>query len=187
MAELGGAAGEDVDKGGRWMQTSARFPREKPITKHGVNAKVYADKVLKGPLKAAVDEMSDSLGGTVFVVEDGAPLHTGKAAVNARRELGFIQFDHPTRSPDLNPIETIWHLLKRRVGMMDRVATSLSELWDQLVEAWDSISTKEAATGSLPQTQTQSPTHDNEDEPAACHTSQEVSQTTWFLNLQAKS
>lgn len=87
------------------------------------------------------------------MVEDGAPPHTGEAAVNARRELGFIQFDHPTRSLDLNPIETIWRLLKRWVGMMDRVATSLRELWDQLVEAWDSISIKEInrAIDSMPE------------------------------------
>ena len=43
-----------------------RLTQEKPVTKHGVNAEVYADKVLKGPLKAAVDEMSESLGGTVW-------------------------------------------------------------------------------------------------------------------------
>ena len=48
-----------------------RFPQEKPVTKHGVNAEVYANKVFKGPLKAAVDKMLDSLSGAVFVVEDG--------------------------------------------------------------------------------------------------------------------
>ena len=66
---------------------------------------------LAGLLQAYVKNLQDE-GHTRRVVEDGAPVHTSKQ-VKATCNLGSLpnQF-HPSASPDLNPVESVWNALK---------------------------------------------------------------------------
>jgi hypothetical protein len=79
----------------------------------GINAEIYANQVILGPLKDFWMELKKEQGREVFVVEDGAPTHKGKTAQAAHKAVGICQLSHPPSSPDLNPIEPIWHLLKK--------------------------------------------------------------------------
>ena len=49
-------------------------------------------------------------------VEDHAPSHNTRAANEVRAELSIFRLNHPTRSPDLNPIENMWAMTKLAVG-----------------------------------------------------------------------
>lgn len=77
------------------------------------------------------------LRGTLFM-QDGARPHTAEATTKFlnTKKISFIE-DWPARSPDLNPIETLWALLGRRVG--NRLPTNEAELERFFVEEWDAV------------------------------------------------
>jgi transposase len=73
------------------------------------------------------------------VLEDGAPAHSCKQAQQARKNLDIKNLIHPPSSPDLNPIENAWHLLKMKVSQLPVRATNLDQLWEQVQDCWRDI------------------------------------------------
>ncbi|KAF8748710.1 DDE superfamily endonuclease [Rhizoctonia solani] len=64
----------------------------------GLTSAGYAEQVLKGPLKEFLDELEAERGHKILIVEDGAPLHKGPQAREARAALGIEQLAHPSGS-----------------------------------------------------------------------------------------
>jgi transposase len=62
------------------------------------------------------------------MVEDGPPRHRYKLAREARTKLGISSLVHPPSSPDLNPIENVWHRLKTKVSQVHTRVTNLDML-----------------------------------------------------------
>ncbi|KAF9472802.1 hypothetical protein BDN70DRAFT_818125, partial [Pholiota conissans] len=65
------------------------------------------------------------------------------AAKTARSNLGLINLPHPPSSPNLNPIEPLWLLLKNRVANIHGSFNSLDALWSAVQRVWDDISLRE--------------------------------------------
>ena len=78
-------------------------------------------------------------GHEVLVVEDGAPVHTAKYVQTARALTHFPSAFHPPASPDLNPIENCWAVLKHRLHKLPIHPTSLDELWHAVTKLWDEM------------------------------------------------
>jgi len=48
-------------------------------------------------------------------LQDGDPRQNAKTAQKAWKKLGCTMFGIPARSPDLNPIENMFHIIRRKL------------------------------------------------------------------------
>ena len=75
--------------------------------------------------------------------QDNASVHTAhecKAYLKKKEaEEGFKVLDWPSQSPDLNPIENLWSILKDQLKKRQTKPTNKEELWVQLQEEWQNL------------------------------------------------
>lgn len=109
----------------------------------GLTAQGYIDQVLSGPLREFLEYVGHERGLEMRVVEDGAAAHRAKVTKSAREKLGIKQLPHPPSSPDLNPIEPLWLVLKSRVARIPGSSNTAESLWAAAQKAWDSITIEE--------------------------------------------
>ena len=100
-----------------------------------LNQVKYAVWLVQGLIGPYVEALQ-SMGRNPVVVEDGAKPHDGEVPERVRQALNIVRFPHPAHSPDLNAIENVWSILKRRVEARRPVARSRSELETQVMEEW---------------------------------------------------
>lgn len=73
------------------------------------------------------------------MVEDEAPCHSRKLGREAQTKLEISSLVHPPTSPDLNPIQSVRHLLKTKVSQLRTWATNLDMLLEQVQACWVDI------------------------------------------------
>jgi len=83
--------------------------------------------------------------------QDNAPQHTSRAARTWFHNHGVNLLDFPPYSPDLNPIENLWAVLKSRVE--SRLARTTEEVEHILKAEWEALNTQLLKTyaHSMPQ------------------------------------
>ena len=64
--------------------------------------------------------------GCTFFFQDGAPCHTSKHSMGWLKDNGVKVLPWPGNSPDLNPIENAWNVIKNR--LKNRQFKNLGEL-----------------------------------------------------------
>jgi transposase len=72
-----------------------------------------------------------------IVMEDGAPAHKSKLASAARNKYNIQKMPWPAQSPDLNPIENLWRIMKSRINKREPRVTTHEALSKALQEEWD--------------------------------------------------
>jgi hypothetical protein len=80
-------------------------------------------------------------GDKFYLQDDGAPCHRSKIVKDFIRQQGWQTLDWPPQSPDLNPIENLWGLLKKKVWC--RNFNTTVELKARIISVWNHSLDKE--------------------------------------------
>ena len=75
--------------------------------------------------------------GYVVIQEDNAPIHTCKQAKLWRESQDMTSLTWPPNSPDLNPIEHIWYLIKGVIQKMNPRPMTIPSLKEAITKAWN--------------------------------------------------
>jgi transposase len=94
--------------------------------------------VLGGPLWDIYSELYEKRG-IVAVMEDGAPIHRSKVAQRFRSAHCMEIIPHPAQSPDINPIEHVWKILKTNINNRAVIPINADEMWVAIQEEWQKI------------------------------------------------
>lgn len=79
----------------------------------------------------------------VLCLEDNHGPHNGPESTAAHQALKIERFGHPANSPDLNPIEICWHMLKSRMRHTEGMVTDFDELFAIAQKVWSGITLEE--------------------------------------------
>lgn len=71
--------------------------------------------------------------------QDNDAMDTSRAVMNFVASTVINDKNWPSQSPDLNPIEYFWYLLKRRLGEKLKLPNSIHELIERVDVRWRSI------------------------------------------------
>ncbi|MBW0583334.1 hypothetical protein O181_123049 [Austropuccinia psidii MF-1] len=78
----------------------------------------------------------------IAMMEDGAPIHRAQISNEWRATNQIDKLPWPAHSPDLNPIENVWKVMKTRVTKhhqpctMDKLRAAIQSSWDNLSPAF---------------------------------------------------
>ena len=117
-------------------------------------ARDFAAKKMGYSANSYMELLNDNLLGIwqpgLIFMQDNAPIHKAKKVMEWFNENGIEVIDWPPYSPDLNPIEHVWYVIKKLVYQVnpniDLVICSdetvREVLWKALEEAWTLIDVK---------------------------------------------
>ena len=107
------------------------------LTEGSVTGKKYRDILQKHILLLVLNRRRRRLA--TILQDDNAPIHRANVVKvwKERNELKCLEW--PAQSPDLNPIENLWMILKRRISARDPPAKTVKELKAVVQEEWKTI------------------------------------------------
>ena len=90
------------------------------------------------------------LGRSALFQHDNDPKHTSKTTSALLKRLRVKVMDWPSMSPDLNPVQHLWGIIKWKVGV--RNVSNIHQLCDVIMEEWKGIliATCETLVNSMP-------------------------------------
>lgn len=107
----------------------------------GMSAERYRDQVLD-PVLLPFYREAVARRNIVYFQQDKAPSHKAKATKQWLLQKSVRTFPHPSKSPDLSPIEPCWHDLKHIISTrhLHHPIKSLEELRMVVLTAWEILS-----------------------------------------------
>lgn len=107
----------------------------------GMDADLYC-KILEEDLTETMKYYDMEPLTTIFQ-HDNDPKHTSRKAKKCLEDLNINVLEWPAQSPDLNPIEHLWDVLKRKLALYPNVPEGIHMLWDRIEDEWNKISQEE--------------------------------------------
>jgi hypothetical protein len=130
----------------QWEEHLASLPPDHLIIPKGnsMTLRYYHDTVLPVYLNAIQQKRLET-GLDYYLQEDNDPSHGTRGPSNIAKDLKernwIVSIVHPAQSPDLNPIEGIWNILKQRLRYEQW--QTLEECKEVLQRLWSEISQSE--------------------------------------------
>lgn len=78
----------------------------------------------------------DARGGRCVFMQDNASTHKSRIVMECIRNLGIRVLEWPPQSPDLNPIEHLWAILKHKLYTANHSFASKADLISKVLEIW---------------------------------------------------
>ncbi|KAK3525999.1 hypothetical protein QTP70_011800 [Hemibagrus guttatus] len=117
-----------------WGGFAASGPGRLAVINGTMNSAVY-QKILKENVRPSVCD--HKLKRTWVLQQDNDPKHTSKSTSEWLKKNKMKTLEWPSQSPDLNPIEMLWHDLKKVVHA--RKPSNVSELQQFCKDEWAKI------------------------------------------------
>lgn len=129
----------------RITEWEALKPHKVDVKPHGnsMTQKYYTERLLPIYIDA-IQKNRSKYPGNWLLQEDGDPSHGMRKeglAQKLKKENSISNFKHPAQSPDLNPIEAIWNIIKQRLRR--RIFYSDEEVKEALQEEWSKVTQQE--------------------------------------------
>jgi transposase len=81
----------------------------------------------------------EAAGKEMVFMQDNAPCHKAKRVMKYFQENNIMTLDWPAQSPDMNPIENLWAIIKHRRQQKFGVPKSKNDLIEQIFNIWENI------------------------------------------------
>jgi hypothetical protein len=104
----------------------------------GMNTARYQEQVLEGVLKEFYEQMDAERDGVIFQ-QDGAASHRSKSTKKWLSDHGIPLLFHSASSPDLSPIEPVWHELKTIIRGLRHPPNTTQQLIAAVHDAWETL------------------------------------------------
>ncbi|KAK3522610.1 hypothetical protein QTP86_027195 [Hemibagrus guttatus] len=117
-----------------WGCFAASGPGRLAVINGTMNSAVY-QKILKENVRPSVCDLK--LKRTWVLQQDNDPKHTSKSTSEWLKKNKMKTLEWPSQSPDLNPIEMLWHDLKKVVHA--RKPSNVAELQQFCKDEWAKI------------------------------------------------
>ncbi|KAK3557487.1 hypothetical protein QTP70_027911 [Hemibagrus guttatus] len=117
-----------------WDCFAASGPGRLAVINGTMNSAVY-QKILKENVRPSVCDLK--LKRTWVLQQDNDPKHTSKSTSEWLKKNKMKTLEWPSQSPDLNPIEMLWHDLKKVVHA--RKPSNVAELQQFCKDEWAKI------------------------------------------------
>lgn len=101
-----------------------------------MNAEKYI-AVLAENLEASLCKIFDSDSPQYIFQQDSAPCHTARSVKTWFEANSVPVLEWPSQSPDLNPIEHLWGVIKKEIK--GKCATNKKNLMEAIKEVWEGI------------------------------------------------
>lgn len=97
--------------------------------------------IYKKGLKPSADKLFGRNNRNWELLEDGDPKHTANVCKDWKRKNKVKVMDWPAKSPDLNPIENVWAILKKnvcryKITTAARLKSAIRQEWNQLTNEY---------------------------------------------------
>lgn len=107
------------------------------VMRENMNSEYYT-QVLEEHVYPLSFSLGDPSSEWIFM-DDNAPPHRAGTTLQFKRTAGIRTLDWPSRSPDLNPIEHVWAILKRRVRRQLSPGDDLNQLEFLIRKEWHQL------------------------------------------------
>ena len=107
-----------------------------------ITGKINAEKYITLLEEVVFNSSTSDLPENYIFQQDNAPVHTAVKTREYFKKKNIPLLEWPPYSPDLNIIENLWGIVSRRVYEDGRDYKSTDDLWENVSEAFTSISSE---------------------------------------------